>query len=208
VKSGSSAKTRQTRKRSMRVSNTTTIEMLHASFAKLDTILHDMIQDGASDSALLCRLNDEWKKRFHQTLSKTAAKGLLVHYRSIYSGKRMTRKHTRTQKGGMATLDYVGGQGTPQHTYGQFPVDTTTNSKFLHDLDATRSYDSSVGKSCTQGGGGSLIHLPAGVPSLMETVSAYTPVQTSIPMHAYNAKPYNPSDIIDVPHASSIFRPF
>ena len=202
-----SSKRRRTRKQ---ISNTTTIEMLHTSFTKIDDVVHSMIQKGSSDSAIACRIRSEWKTLFHQTISDTAIEGLLIHYRSIYKGKGDGKGKGKGQKGGMAPLDYVGGQGTTAHTYGNFPVDITTNQKFIHDLDATRNYDSSIGKSCSQTGAGfwdaiGQGHIPASVPTMREVVSAYTPVASSVHLTAFTPNTYNPSDIIQVPHASSIY---
>jgi hypothetical protein len=182
--------------------------MLHASFARIDDIVRFMIQVNASDSAITCRIRSEWKTMFHQNISDTAIEGLLIHYRSIYKWK----GKGKVQRGGMAPIDSTMGQGTIAHTYGQFPVDITTNQKFIHDLGATRSYDSSVGKSCTQAGGDfwdsvAQGHIPSSVPTLREIVSAYTPVSSSAHLTAITPNIYNPSDIIQVPHASSVYSP-
>jgi len=200
---------RRTRKQ---ISNTPTIEMLHSSFTKVDNVVHGMIQKGSSDAAIACRIRSEWKTLFHQNISDTAIEGLLIHYRSIYKDKTKGKSTRKAQKGGMAPLDYVGGQGIPAQTYGNFPVDITTNQKFIHDLDATRNYDSSIGKSCSQTGAGfwdaiGQGHVPTSVPTMREVVTSYTPVASSVQLSAFTPNAYNPSDIVQVPHASSVYTP-
>jgi hypothetical protein len=182
-------------------------EMLHTSFKKIDDTIRGMISKGMSDTAIRCKLRNEWKTLFQQNLSDTAVQGLLIHYRSLSKGK----GQGKGQKGGMAPLDYTLGQGTTAHTYGNFPTDITTNQRFIHDLDATRNYDSSIGKACQKGGTvmDALVqgHIPTSVPSLGDTVTAFTPVSSIANLHAFNSKPYNPSNFVSVSHASSVYSP-
>jgi len=200
----SSSKRRKTRKNT---SNSATIEMLHASFIKIDNVVRDMIKKNSTDSALACRIRHEWKTMFQQKISDSAIQGLIIHYRSIYKATK------KGQHGGMAPLEHTLAQGivTP---YGNFPVDITTNKQFIHDLDATRTYDSSIGKGCSQGGGGfgfgsavNMGHIPNSVPRLQEILSPYTPVSSSAQLHTFTANTYNPSDIVSIPNASTIYRP-
>jgi len=204
------SKKRQTRSRTRtrtQGSDTATVEMLHTSFKKIDDTIRSMISKGMSDTAIRCKLRNEWKTLFQQNLSDTAVQGLLIHYRSLSKGK----GKGKGQQGGMAPLDYTLGQGTTAHTYGQFPTDTTTNQRFIHDLDATRNYDSSIGKACQKGGTvmDALVqgHIPTSVPSLGDTVTAFTPVSSIANLHAFNSKPYNPSNFVSVSHASSVYSP-
>lgn len=204
----SSSKRKRTRKNT---SNSTTIEMLHASFIKIDDVVRDMIKKDSSDSAIACRIRHEWKTMFQQKISDSAIQGLLLHYRSMYGAK-------KAQRGGMAPLEYTLAQGTTA-PYGNFPVDITTNKQFIHDLDATRTYDSSIGKGCSQGGGGfgfggfgfgsavNMGHIPNSVPRLQEILSPYTPVSSSAHLQSFTANAYNPSDIVSIPNASTIYRP-
>ena len=201
----SSSKRKRTRKNT---SNSTTIEMLHASFIKIDDVVRDMIKKGSSDSAIACRIRHEWKTMFQQKISDSAIQGLLIHYRSMHRTKKEKEKE---QRGGMAPLDYTLAQGTVS-PYGNFPVDITTNKQFIHDLDATRSYDSSIGKGCAQGGGGvgsavNMGHIPTSVPRLQEILAPYTPVSSSAHLQPFTANTYNPSDIVSISNASSIYRP-
>lgn len=206
------SKKRHTRSRTRtQGSETATVEMLHTSFKKMDDTIRGMISKGMSDTAIRCKLRNEWKTLFQQNISDTAIQGLLIHYRSLSKEKEKEKGKGKGQKGGMAPLDYTLGQGTTAHTYGNFPTDTTTNQRFIHDLDATRNYDSSIGKACQKGG--TIMdalaqgHIPTTVPSLGETVTAFTPVSSVANLHSFNSKPYNPSNFVSVSHASSVYSP-
>jgi len=76
---------------------------------------------------------------------------MIMHYRALYS----SRKTRKAQKGGMAPLEYSGGQGSAS-VYGRFPVEGGSSSKYVHDLGLiNRTFESSIGSSCTRQQGGS-----------------------------------------------------
>ena len=129
------------------------MESLHASFDKIDGKVKAMIAKGSTDSELACCIRKAWTEQFHMSLSVPAVKGMILHYRSVHKGARKTRKAGRGQKGGMAPLDWTGGQGTTDFVYGRFPVEMGTTPQVLRGLDLGRFYESGVGRSCDSTGG-------------------------------------------------------
>ena len=87
-------------------------------------------------------------------ISESAVKALIMHYRAVHSGPggRKTRKQKR-QKGGMAPLDYMMGQGLTSQSFGRFPVEMGTTPNVIADLDLGRFYESNAGRSCDTTGG-------------------------------------------------------
>lgn len=200
------------------------VEGLHSAFQGIDTKMAKMIQAGRTDSELAACLMKEWATTFHNDLSIPAVKGMVEHYRAVHrvSGSRRTRKaKAKSQRGGMAPLDYVLGQGTTALTYGQFPTAIYTDPTVLQSLDLNRFFESPIGRSCnatggfdapTQTGGGLLDalgmgHMPASVPrNVVETgVSTLqghpianppsSPVAASVPMTHPTPAPYDASAI-------------
>ena len=74
-----------------------------------------------------------------------------MHYRALYKTKK-----TRKQVGGLAPLEYSGGQGADV-VYGRFPVYEGGSPAFVHSLggvEGQRFNESSIGTSCTKQQGG------------------------------------------------------
>jgi hypothetical protein len=129
-----------------------TVDSLHASFEQIDAKVRHMISKGCTNSGLEYCIRRLWSQQFHQSLSRPAMIGMISHYRALYGSGRKTRK---SQQGGMAPLDYVGGQGTAA-VYGRFPVLEGSSPKFVSDLGTVnRTFESSIGPACTAQAGGS-----------------------------------------------------
>jgi len=128
-----------------------TVDSLHASFQKIDAKVRHMIEKGCTNSSLEQCIRRLWSQQFHHNLSRPALHGMIMHYRALYS----SRKTRKAQKGGMAPLEYSGGQGSAS-VYGRFPVEGGSSSKYVHDLGLiNRTFESSIGSSCTRQQGGS-----------------------------------------------------
>jgi hypothetical protein len=124
------------------------VEGLHASFEKIDNIVRAMILKGSTDTELQNTIRRGWSEQFHSSLSASALRGLIHHYRSVY-GVRKTRK--RGQVGGMAPLDYTTGPGSASMIYGRFPVEMGASPQAVRALD--QFYESPVSRSCDTTGG-------------------------------------------------------
>ena len=147
--------------------------------ARMETVL------AKNPSAARAHLEKTWREFFGSPLTPAAAKGLLVHYEKLY-GRRATRKAVR-QRGGMAPINYMMGQGSTDYTYGRFPT-PMSDPQVIRGLDLGRFYENRGSRACdTTGGfdaqrGAGLFdslgngHLPASVPrNLLETgVSAFS----------------------------------
>jgi len=130
------------------------VEALHASFDKIDQKVHGLMAKGATDSELAACLHKAWLEMFHMPVSGSAVKALIMHYRAVHSpSKRVTRKHKRSQRGGMAPLDYMTGPGLTSQLYGRFPVEMGTTPSVLNSFDIDRFSESSVARSCNTTGG-------------------------------------------------------
>ena len=126
------------------------VEGLHASFEKIDNTVRAMILKGSTDAEIQNTIRRGWSEQFHSSLSASAMRGLILHYRSVYgSHSRKTRK--RGQVGGMAPLDYTMGQGSAAMVYGRFPVEMGTSPQAIRQLD--NFYESPVSRSCDTTGG-------------------------------------------------------
>ena len=131
-----------------------TVDSLHASFNNIDGKIRHMIEKGCTDKALEECIRRLWSQQFHQSLSKPALAGMIVHYRALYKGSRKTKKN-KNQKGGVAPLEYTIGQGLTE-SYGRFPVFEGGSRQFVNDLGViNRTFESSIGAACdrTQKGG-------------------------------------------------------
>ncbi len=130
-----------------------TVDSLHASFQRVDSKVKHMIEKGCTNHSLEECIRRLWSQQFHNSLSKPALAGMIMHYRALYTTKK-TRKNS--QKGGMAPLEYSGGQGADV-VYGRFPVSEGGSSQFVHSLggvEGQRTAESSIGSSCTKQQGG------------------------------------------------------
>lgn len=128
------------------------VEGLHTAFQTIDTRMAKMIAAGRTDGELASCLRREWSNTFQRDLSAPAVKGMVSHYRAVHRvGARRTRR--RRQKGGMAPLDYMMGQGTTAAVYGRFPVAIDTNPTAIQTLDMNRFFESPIGRSCNATGG-------------------------------------------------------
>jgi hypothetical protein len=128
------------------------VEGLHTAFQTIDARMAKMIGAGRTDGELASCLRREWSNTFHRDLSAPAVKGMVSHYRAVHRvGARRTRR--RRQKGGMAPLDYMMGQGTTAAVYGRFPVAIDTNPTVIQSLDMNRFFESPIGRSCNATGG-------------------------------------------------------
>jgi hypothetical protein len=216
----------RSRKTSRRTRKAATVEGLHASFDKIANKVRGLIQKGSTDSDLACCIRDSWSEQFHTGLSNPAVKGMIMHYRAIYSprGSRKTRK----QKGGMAPLDWTMGQGTTDHVYGRFPVEMGS-PQVVKALD--RFTENRGGRACdttgghgpmSQGGGGvydaiALGHAPHSVPrNVVEMgVSAVqgapimnppsSPVNSSIHQSVFAPRPYDPVDLTKISTLAAVY---
>lgn len=142
------SKNRKTRRATVGV----TVEGLHASFSRIDDKVKDMIAKGKTDSEIGACIQKAWSEQFHMDLSSAAMKGMIIHYRAVHrsGNKRKTRK---SQRGGMAPVDWIMGQGTTDNVYGRFPVEIGTTPQVVNALDLGRFYESRVGRSCDATGG-------------------------------------------------------
>ena len=171
--------------RRTRKAGAVTVEGLHASFDRIDKKVADMIQKGKTDSDLMCCIRKSWSEQFHMGLSMPAIKGMILHYRAIHKAAPGQKRKTRKQRGGMAPLDFMMGQGITDKVYGDFPVPIGTTPLVIKGLDLGRFYESDGGRVCNstgghpapgqpgapshQGGGGVLDaigmgHVPASIP--------------------------------------------
>jgi hypothetical protein len=222
---------RQTRKAA-------TVEGLHASFEKIDSKVRSMVEKGKTDNDLACCIRKAWSEQFHMGLSEPAIKGMILHYRATM--KRHTRKASgrgRSQKGGMAALDWTMGQGVTDHVYGRFPIEMGTSRQVLQSLDLGRFYENNGGRSCDttgghpapglagkQAGGGFFStvfngHAPASIPhnAIETTVSTIqgapianpnpSPISAHVPLATYTPAAYNTGAISSVKALTSLYRP-
>jgi hypothetical protein len=128
-----------------------TVDSLHASFQKIDAKVRHMIEKGCTNSSLEQCIRRLWSQQFHHSLSKPALHGMIMHYRAMYS----SRKTRKAQKGGMAPLEYSGGQGATESVYGRFPVEGGSSRQYVGDLGLNRTFESSIGTTCTSQQGSS-----------------------------------------------------
>jgi hypothetical protein len=152
-KSKSKSKTRSSTS-ARRTRKNVTVEGLHASFDRIASKVHTLIQKGSTDSDLACCIRDSWSEQFHTGLSNPAVKGMIMHYRAIYGsgkGSKGNRKTRKSQRGGMAPLDWTMGQGTTDHVYGRFPVEMGTSHQVVKALD--RFTENRGGRACDTTGG-------------------------------------------------------
>jgi hypothetical protein len=138
---------RHTRKASPQM----TVEGLHASFEKLDKRARVLIQQGATDSELGHGIQRAWSEQFHASLAPAAVRGLVTHYRSILKNVRNTRRARKSQRGGMAPMDYVMGPGSAATMYGRFPVEMGSSASALTTMDQFK--ESQVSRACDSTGG-------------------------------------------------------
>jgi hypothetical protein len=127
-----------------------TVESLQASFELIDKKIRGSIERGKTDSSVLEQLKRTWNEHFHMTLSPAALRGLMMHYRA--TSKRTTRKAGK-QRGGMAPLDHMMGQGITGAVYGRFPVEIGQSEHAMRGLDLTRFYENPISRSCNATGG-------------------------------------------------------
>jgi hypothetical protein len=236
--------------RKTRKSRGLTVEALHASFDKIDRKVQEMIEKGATDSALAACIHRCCLELFHMPVSGVAVKALVAHYRAIHGSKRLTRKNKgKGQRGGMAPLDYMMGPGLSSQSYGRFPVEMGTTPNVLNGLDLGRFYESTAGRSCNttgghpainqrggkQRGGASLWqmlttpsnlmssvyngHVPPSVPingsqSVANAVMGgqplgphASPVADKVALSVYTPKPYDPSNVMNMPGYQSLYKP-
>ena len=199
------------------------VEALHASFEKMDERLRRAVESGITDTELGHAVDRAWSAAFQQELSAPAIRGLVAHYRALYGGSRAgrkTRRARRSQRGGMAPLDWTMGQGTTATTYGRFPDDFSTSAQAVKSLDLTRFFENSVSRSCdstggrdtlaSQRGGGifdSLVagHAPASVPrNIVETgVSTLQGAPITNPVSAPEVPTWRPAVAQPEPFNSS-----
>lgn len=140
------------RRRHTRKAGGVTVEGLHSSFDKIDKKVEALINKGATDSDVACCIRKGWSEQFHMSLSPSAVKGMLVHYRAVHKGDGKGRK-TRKQRGGMAPIDWVLGAGVTDKVYGNFPVEMGTSPLVSKGLDLGRFFESDGGRSCNTTGG-------------------------------------------------------
>lgn len=129
------------------------VESLHSAFQGLDSKMAKMIASGRTDAELAGCLQREWSSTFQRDLSGPAIKGMVSHYRAVHRSSGGKRKTRRAQRGGMAPLDYVMGQGTTAAVYGQFPVPMYSDPSVMQSLDMNRFFESPIGRSCNATGG-------------------------------------------------------
>jgi hypothetical protein len=145
-----------------------TVDSLHASFEQIDQRVRHMIEKGCTNAALEACIRRLWSQQFHQELSKPALQGMITHYRALYK----TQKTRKVQKGGMAPLDYAGGQGTSE-VYGRFPVWEGSSPQYVNDLGLiNRTCESSIGPGCTRQQGGRYSRKQRGG-SIYDTVGSF-----------------------------------
>jgi len=117
----------------------------------IDAKVKALIAKGATDTALACCIQKAWTEQFHMDISMPAVKGMIMHYRAVHQGS--GRKTRRKQKGGMAPVDYVMGQGTTDFVYGRFPVEIATTPQVISALDNQRFFESNGSRACNTTGG-------------------------------------------------------
>ena len=130
------------------------VEGLHSSFEKIDGKIRSLVQKGASTTELAACIRRSWAHHFQRPVSEAAVKGLVTHYRTMYTGAKKTRKNRGQaggQTGGMAPLDYQLGQGTAAVPYGIFPSEMGRVA--VSALDNERFFESPVGRHCNTTGG-------------------------------------------------------
>jgi hypothetical protein len=140
-----------------------TVESLQASFETIDNKIRVLIERGKTDSSVLEQLKRAWNEHFHMTLSPAALRGLMMHYRA--TSKRTTRKagadsitavrlkQRGGQRGGMAPLDHMMGQGITGAVYGSFPVEMGQSAHAMRGFDLTRFYEHPINRGCNPSGG-------------------------------------------------------
>jgi len=216
------------RRTNRRTRKAATVEGLHASFEKIDNRVRDLIKKGKTDTDLACCIRKAWSEQFHMGLSVPAVKGMIKHYRAVHSTGRKTRK----QRGGMAPVDWIMGQGVTDHVYGRFPVEIGTTPLAVKALDLDRFYENRGGRACdTTGGhpapgqlGGGLLdaltmpHMPASVPrNFLETgLSAVqgapipnptsSPVAASVNLSSVTPKAYDAGAISSISSLAPIYK--
>ena len=126
------------------------VEGLHTSFNMIDAKVKGLIAKGATDSDLACCIQKAWTEQFHMDISGPAVKGMIMHYRAVHPG---SGRKTRKQKGGMAPVDYVMGQGTTDFVYGRFPVEMASTPQVISALDNQRFFESNGSRACNTTGG-------------------------------------------------------
>jgi hypothetical protein len=126
------------------------VEGLHASFEKIDGKIRALVQKGAANKELAACIRRSWAHHFQRPVSEAAIQGLVVHYRAIYPSSKKTRKN-KSQRGGMAPLDYQVGQGLTTDPYGIFPSEMGRVA--VSALDNERFFESPVGRHCNTTGG-------------------------------------------------------
>lgn len=168
-------------RRSRKTNTSFTVEGLHASFEKIDQRVATLLQRSASDADIAHCIRKGWAEQFHLSISPAAVKGMIVHYRTVLS-KPEGRK-TRKQKGGMAPISFMMGQGITDNVYGNFPVAIGTTPLVIKGLDLGRFYESDGGRVCNSTGG----HPAPGIQSaggiLDSIANGYPPA--SVPANAF-----------------------
>jgi hypothetical protein len=147
---GGPRKHNRTRRSGRGGSSALSVESLHASFERIDGRMRRLIEHGKTDRDAACSLRKMWADQFHHRLSEPAVRGMLEHYRA--TARRVTRKASKKQQGGMAPLDYTMGQGIASQVYGRFPVEMS-NPETLRAFDVDRFFESSAGRACDTTGG-------------------------------------------------------
>ena len=125
-----------------------TVEGLHNSMKRLDVRMEAVLTK--NPSAARAHLEKTWREFFGSPLTPAAAKGLLVHYEKLY-GRRATRKAAR-QRGGMAPINYMMGQGSTDYTYGRFPT-PMSDPQVIRGLDLGRFFENRGSRACDTTGG-------------------------------------------------------
>jgi hypothetical protein len=138
-----------------------TVEGLHSAFEKIDDRVRSLIDKGRTESELGRCVEHAWQEFFHRGLSSPAVQGMVRHYQAVYRPTGSTRTTRKTQKGGMAPLDYTmgpassalgwQGPGTTDTVYGRFPVEMGATPSVVKSLD--RFYESPIGRHCDSTGG-------------------------------------------------------
>jgi hypothetical protein len=235
------AKTRRVLKRGKRSSRSRrhsdrtgeTIESLQASFEKVDTRAHALIEQGRTDSELAAALMEMWSDQFGTDLSHTAADGLVKHYRALHKGTgRKTRKARgrRHQVGGMAPMGWTMGQGITDYTYGRFPAWIGASPQ-VDALDRfaenpiSRACDATGGAPAPGQTGGSLWstlgmgHPPTSVPqnvvaTVVSTVQGApmtnppaSPVSATVPVAPYEPRPFQPGELTSIGTMTNLYKP-
>jgi len=196
----------------------------------IDAKVKALIAKGATDSALACCIQKAWTEQFHTDISMPAVKGMIMHYRAVHP---VHGRKTRKQKGGMAPLDYVMGQGTTDFVYGRFPLEIDTSRQVISALDNQRFFESNGSRACnTTGGhaapgqgqaGGGLFdslgmgHAPHSIPrNFIETgVSAVqgapimnpepSPVSASAHLASFTPRAYDAASISSVSNLKAVY---